>query len=349
MNVSQADLRTAGKTAGLTNSQLDSLWAALLGDARASGRPRFDTANVAYYLGALIVIGAMGWFMNRAWDALGGEGLFAVSVVYAGSFLVAGRILWNRSLRVPGGLLLTIAVGMAPLATYGLERWTGYWPAGDPGSYTRFHPYIHGSWIIMEGVTIAAGLTALRFWRFPFLTAPVAYALWYLSMDLAEVLLGHPYFNWNERAFVTMAFGAVMLAATYAVDLLGKPEDFTFWGYLFGLASFWGGLSSMESNSELSKFIYCLVNLALILASVALRRKAFIVFGSLGFFGYLSHLAYRVFQDSFLFPVVLSLVGVAVIYLGLQYQKRREAIEEYLRREVFPHIRSFIPARVLAE
>jgi hypothetical protein len=272
-----------------------------------------------------------------------------VATAYAACFVIAGRILWARPLRVPGGLLLTVAVCMAPLAAYGLERWTGFWPDGDPGSYTRFHPYIHGSWIIMEAATIAAGLVALRFWRFPFLTAPVAYALWYMSMDLAEILLGHSYFNWQEKAFVTMVFGAVMLAVTYAVDLLGRPEDFTFWGYLFGLAAFWGGLSSMDSQSELGKAVYCLVNVGLIFCSLALRRRVFIVFGSMGLFGYLGHLAYRVFQNSVLFPFVLSLAGIAIICLGLLYQRRRDRIEGHFRAAILPHIRAFVPARVLAE
>ncbi len=349
MNISPLEFRTAAAAVGLTEEQSQRLWSRLLAGARSPNKPRFDAANVAYYLGALITIGAMGWFMSKAWDGLGGPGLFGVATAYAVGFLIAGRHLWNRSLRVPGGLLLTVAVCMVPLATYGLERWTGYWPKGDPGSYARFHPYIHGSWIVMEAATIAAGLAALRFWRFPFLTAPIAYALWYLSMDLTEAFLGHAYSNWNERAFVTMVFGAAMLAATYAVDLLGRTEDFTFWGYLFGLMSFWGGLSSMESHSELSKAVYGLVNLGLIFCSLALRRRAFLVFGSLGLFGYLGHLAYRVFQDSTLFPFVLSLAGIGVIYLGLQYQKHRDRIEARFRSRVLPVIRSFVPARVLAE
>jgi hypothetical protein len=96
--------------------------------------------------------------------------------------------LWNQALRIPGGLLFTIAVCMTPLAVYGLERWTGFWPENDPGEYANFHPYINGSWLLMEVATVAAGLVVLRIWRFPFLTAPIAYALWYMSMDLVALL-----------------------------------------------------------------------------------------------------------------------------------------------------------------
>ena len=349
MDISQGDLRRAAASSGLSTDQADQLWKTLQSTSADEGKPKFDIANVAYYLGALIVIGAMGWFMNKAWDGLGGLGLFMVAACYAACFVLAGRILWKKSaLRVPGGLLFTIAVCMVPLVTYGLERWTGFWPASDPGSYTRFHPYINGSWLIMEVATVLAGLIALRFWHFPFLTAPIAYALWYMSMDLSDLISGGR-LGWQEKAALSAGFGAVMLLGAYIADLLGKSEDYAFWAYLFGLMAFWGGLSAMESHSEFRRFVYCLINLFLIFCSLALRRRAFVVFGALGLFGYLSHLAYRVFENSLLFPVVLSLTGLFIIYLGLQYQRRREQIEGRFRAKVVPYIRPFIPARALVD
>ena len=347
MNVSQDELRRAAATSGLSPQQTDLLWETLRSNSTNEGKPKFDVANVAYYLGALIVIGAMGWFMNKAWEQLGGLGLFAVATGYAAGFIWAGRTLWDKhALRIPGGLLFTMAVCMVPLATYGIERWLGFWPASDPGSYTNFHPLINGSWLIMEAATIVAGAIALRFWRFPFVTAPIAYALWYMSMDLADWIGGHQ-MTWNEKAMISTVFGAVMIAAAYLVDLQGKSDDFAFWGYVFGLMSFWGGLSAMDSNSELGKLVYCLINIALIFCSLVLRRRTFIIFGALGLFGYLSHLAYRVFQDSILFPVVLSFAGLAIIYVGFQYQRRRVEIERSFRARIAPHIRGFIPARAL--
>ncbi len=346
MNISQDDLRTAARDAQLTPEQADALWHALTAQAERSNKPRFDVAHVAYYLGALIVIGAMGWFMNKAWDAMGGPGLSAVAVCYAVCFVLAGRTLWAQPhQRIPGGLLFTIAVCMVPLAVFGIERWTGFWPTDDPGSYTRFHPYIHGSWILMEMATVLAGLLAIRRWPFPFLTAPIAYALWYLSMDLPALILQREPFNWEEKQFATMVFGAVMLGVAYLTDLNGKRDDYAFWGYLFGLAAFWGGLSSMDSHSELGKFLYCLINLALIFFSLVLRRRVFLVFGALGLFGYLGHLAFKVFEDSIFFPFALTLLGIAVIYFGLQYQRRRAAIEQRIRASIVPHVRSFLPVR----
>jgi hypothetical protein len=350
MNISRDDLHRAAGEAGLTTTQADAVWRSLEAQAARSTRPRFDVAHVAYYLGALIVMGAMGWFMNKAWNALGGPGLTAIATCYAGCFVLAGRTLWAQPhQRIPGGLLFTIAVGMVPLAVFGLERWAGFWPADDPGSYTNFHPYIHGSWIIMEIATVLAGLLAIRRWPFPFLTAPIAYALWYLAMDLPALLLRREPFSWEEKQFATTGFGAVMLGVAYVTDLQGTREDYAFWGYLFGLAAFWGGLSSMDSHSELGKLLYCLINLGLIGASLVLRRRVFLVFGAMGLFGYLGHLAFKVFADSIFFPFALTLLGISVIYFGVQYQRRRAAIEQRIRARIVPHLRSFLPPRSLVD
>jgi hypothetical protein len=78
-------------------------------------------------------------------------------------------------------------------------------------------------------------------------------------------------------------------------------------------------------------------------------RRTFLVFGALGLFGYLGHLAYCVFNDSLLFPFALSLLGIGIIYLGLQYQRRRKQIEQCIRSLIVPHIRSLIPPRALEE
>lgn len=100
----------------------------------------------------------------------------------------------------------------------------------------------------------------------------------------------------------------MILLASFVVDRRTK-QDFAFWGYLFGMLSFWAGLSLMESGSQLAKFGYCLINVGLMLVSILLQRRVFMVFGALGVFGYLGYLAYDVFKDSMSFPFVLSGLG----------------------------------------
>ena len=194
----------------------------------------------------------------------------------------------------------------------------------------------------MELGTIIAALVALRFVRFPFLTAPIAFSLWYMSMDLTPLLFGGAEFTWDDRLWVSLWFGLAVLLTSYLIDRRTK-DDYAFWGYLFGLAAFWGGLSTMNSDSELTKFMYCLLNCGLIVLSVALQRRVFLVFGSVGVFGYLGYLAHRVFQESLLFPFALSLLGVLIIYLGVTYQRKRRSIEEAVLTRVPSGLKRLLP------
>jgi hypothetical protein len=328
MNLSKEDLIWAAREGVISEEQADQLWQKLREHDTRSTTSKFDVANVAYYFGALIVMSAMGWLMNLGWERFGGLGIFLLATCYAVLFVFAGQALWfKENLTIPGGLLFTLAVWMTPLAIYGLERAMGVWPQGAPDNFQSYHIWVKGSWILMEVGTVIAGLIALKFIRFPFLTFPIAFSLWYMSMDLTPLLVGKPEFTWQERLWVSLCFGLLILLVTYLVDRRTR-DDYAFWGYLFGLMAFLGGMSLMESGSEWKKFLYCLLNVGLIILAVFLQRRVFVVFGAAGVFGYLGYLSYDVFKDSFLFPMVLSFLGLVVIYLGVQYQRHRERFEE---------------------
>lgn len=341
VNITKQELITAANGV-ISAEQAEAVWAAL--EKNTAHRPRFELAHVAYYFGALIVIGAMGWFMGLAWENFGGSGILVLAVAYALLFVMAGRTLWKTpSLRIPGGLFITMAVCMTPLAIYGLERMTNFWPQDDPGSYANFHPYINASWIFMELGTIIAAFVALRFFPFTFLTAPIAYALWYLSMDVVPLLLGEAWTTWEQRLWISLWCGVIMLLIAYLIDRRTR-QDFAFWLYLFGMAAFWGSMSSMDGGSEYRKAIYCVINLGLIVLSVLLQRRVFIVCGALGVMGYLGHLSYSVFRDSIMFPFALTIIGVAVIALGVFWQKNRASIEAGIMRLVPEPIRKQLPS-----
>ena len=344
VGVTWDDLESAIAAGILTDAQAERLWDAL--GARASTRPKFDAAHVAYYAGAVIVLAAMGWLLGTAWDALGGVGMALIAGAYGVAFWRAGESLWQKGLTTPGGLLFTMSVWMVPLAIYGIQLATGLWPQGDPGSYRDYYVFVKGSWAMMEVATIAAGVLAIQRRPFPFLTFPIAFALWFMSMDLTPLLFGKDDYSWDERKWVSMWFGLAMMLAAYWADLRSRiRQDFAFWGYLFGLLAFWGGLSMMDGGSEASKFLYAVINAGLIVLSVLLRQRAFIVFGTLGVLGYLGHLSYRVFSDSVLFPVFLTMAGIGIIYLGVLYQRHSAAFARYIHTNVPEGIRDLIPPR----
>ena len=341
MQFTEQDLRAAVSAGVLDADRLPPLLDYLArGQADAlrptAPAPQFDLAHLLWYAGALIVIGAMGLFSTLAFTTMGGWALTATAVVYAIAFSAAGHYLWyKRNLRVPGGLLITIAVSMAPLAIYGIQDALDLWGMfGDPGSVHDFYVWIKGSWVFMELAAIVAALVALRFYPFPFIVMIIAFALWFMSMDLTPWIFGRAELTWDERRTVSLVFGLVVLVVAWIVDRRSRAADFAFWLHLFGLMAFWGGLSLMDSGSQLGRALYCLLNVGLVLLSVLLARRAYAVFGTLGIAGYLGYLAQDVFKDSLLFPFALSLIGVGVIAAGLLYHSRQAAIASWFSRHL---------------
>ena len=335
MPYSDEDLRAAAAAGVIGKAEADRLIAFLAQRRPAAAGtvpvPQFDAAHLLWYAGALIVIGAMGLFSTLAFSQMGGRALTATAIAYAIAFTVAGHHLWYRKhLLTPGGLLVTIAVSMAPLAVYGIEDELGWGKFGRPGTVQDFYSFVKGSWIFMETATIVAGVVALRFFRFPFIVAVIGVALWFMSMDLTPWIFNTPDFNWDMRRQVSIWFGLGVIVVAWIVDYRGKSGDFAFWLHLFGLLAFWGAITSTESSSELGKALYCLLNVGLLFLAVVLMRRAYALFGALGICLYLGHLADVVFKNSLLFPFALSLIGVAVIALGLLYHRKQDEIAAWL-------------------
>lgn len=331
VTIGRDDLNWATDEGVITEKQADALWSGL--STRAASKPRFDLPNLAWYTGAVIVMLAMGWFLVQVWDLYSGGAILATAIAYALFFFLSGYLLWKRDdLKVPGGLLVTLGVFMTPLAVYGAERLLGLWGSGANGDINR---------LIMEMATVVAGFVALNFVRFPFITAPLSVAIWITGMELISLLYGNS-LGWQQWQTVTLCFGLVMMVGSYLVDRR-TSDDFSFWGYLIGASAFWTALSTIETGSELGRFCYFLINIGLMLVSVLLSRRVFVIYGAMGVIWYLAHLTFTVFADSMMFPIALSLMGLLVIWLGIKYHQNRARIEGALLGVLPASIRDWLP------
>jgi hypothetical protein len=310
---------------------------------RPAQRGSFQLAHVAFYFGAMLIMAAMGWLLTEAWMRIGDWALLLIASLYILLLTLFAVNLQRRVQPVAAGVLAAVAVSIVPLAVFAIERLVGWWPMDDAqANYHQYYTYVQGGWLAMEAATVLAGLLMLRLIPYPFIVMPTAVALWFMSMDLSEWFLGSP-FSWEQRREVSLWFGLGLLVFFVGVD--GRTrEDYAHWGYLAGLAAFWGGLTLVDSGSELGKALYCLINIALMGMAVLLRRPVFMVFGALGVAAYLGYLSYEVFADSLLFPVVVTLIGLGVIGLGLVYQKRRERLSRVMRDCLPGWVRAALPA-----
>jgi hypothetical protein len=339
----RTELQPAVEAGILSAAQADRLAEFLATSTAAT--PRFSFVHVLYYLGGMIAIGAMTLFMTLGWGSLGGLGGLFIAVCYCVLLLALTHWLLNRKLEIPAGITATLALVMVPLAIFFAQMALGYWGADKP--YRHYHQYIDGRWIMMELGTLSAAAVLLWRYRFPFMLMPVAVTLWYMSMDLVPFLFGD-WSDWEIRKFISLWFGVAMILLAFWVDVRSRhSRDYAFWLYLFGVLSFWGGLTWLESDSEWGKLGYLAINVAMILLGAMLGRRVFAVFGGLGVAGYLGYLSYRVFRDSLVLPVALTAIGLAIIWLGIVWQ-RREAQWSAALRQVLPQpLRELMEARAV--
>lgn len=295
----------------------------------SSTTAQFNFSHLLYYFGGLIAIGAMTLFMNLAWEGFGGWGIVSISLVYAVLALLLCQRFKRQGHIIPAGLSATFVICLTPLAVYGLQQAMGWWPSSS--QYHDYHRYVQWHWLYMEIATLIVGLILCWRYRYPFMLMPLAVTLWYMSMDIAAMLAGERP-DFQLRSLVSLYFGLAMILLAFWVDLRSRHSaDFAFWLYIFGVLTFWCGLSFQQSNSEWAKFLYFLTNLAMMLAGVILARRVFVVFAAMGCFYYFYHLADQVFKDSWLFPISLTLIGLAMVYLGILWQKHQDTISQRLR------------------
>ena len=110
---------------------------------------------------------------------------------------------------------------------------------------------------------------------------PIAVTVWYMSMDIANALMQNHGFDWQFTRDVSMVFGIGTIALAMWVDVRSRRsataewrQDFAFWLYLFGAIMFWGSLSMRDSSSEFGKFMYALLNVALVLGAEGAGMRA---------------------------------------------------------------------------
>ena len=230
--------------------------------------------------------------------------------------------MWNKSeFKVPAELLIVAAVCMVPLAVYGLQNGLNLWPT-DPES-ADYHTQIIRNWIYIDISLVLAGMVALYFFPFPFLTVPIFLSVWYICVNV-ETLMNNTLNEINGPSWVTFFFGLILIPISYFLDRTQR-KDYAFWGYLIGVCAFWVGLSLLTvDKSEPVQLAFFGVNLFMMALAAILKRNIFLILGSIGVFIYLSHLAYVVFLNyPIIFTLGLSLIGLAIIYLGMICHRRQ--------------------------
>jgi len=243
---------------------------------------------------------------------------------------------------------------LVPLAVFGLQHAIGLWPPGGHAEHFRdYHYFIDWRWATLELVTLVAGAAMLYRYRTPFLVMPIAVTLWYMSMDFAMLLMPAgttPWSagDWQFRKWFSIVFGLLMLALAFVVDVRSRlGKDYAFWLYLFGMLAFWGGLTSLGSDLLSGKLVYLAINVVLVLVGALLVRRVFTVFGAIGIAIVLSDISYRFFKDSWLFPIALTLIGLAIVYAGIWWSRNESRVSARVQLVLPSQVRELIASRAV--
>lgn len=304
--------------------------------------PAFNLTNVLYYFGGLTAICAMTLFMNLGWELYGAKAILLLSISYGALGLALAHQLQHKGYDIPAGICATFTICLTPLAIYALQKIFGWWPS-DSITYQQYHYFIRWNWLYMELGTLVVGTILAWIYRYPFMIMPIAITLWYMSMDVACMITDrYDVFS----TMITLYFGLITTLIAFWVDVRSRhSKDYAFWLYIFGVIAFWSGLSAQSSDGELAKFFYLCINLLMMTCGVILNRKVFLVFGALGCYYYLGHLAYQVFNFSYVFPIILTIVGLFIIYLGILWQRHEVYLTRIMRSILSPQLRELFESR----
>lgn len=317
---------------GVINSTQRLALEALFASTPQSSQSRFGFSHVLYYFGGLIAISALSLFATLGFEALGYGFLLFIALAYMVLSICLTEWLLPRGHAIPAGITAALAVSLVPLVIYSTQNLLGFWAGED--QYRNFHHYIGWRWILMELGTLIAGVIALWRYRLPFLMMPVAIVGWYLSMDLARFLSENPD-SWSMNRPVSIVVGLVMVLASLLLDRKTRRlPDLGFWLCLFGALAFWGALSWSSSDIWWHKHAYALMSIGMIFVGALLNRRIFTILGAISFGGYLSWLAYSVFSNSILFPVVLCFIGLGIVAFGIWWQKHELRIVAAMSRYI---------------
>lgn len=293
--------------------------------ASAPAAPRTAGLNlltISSYFGAFMVLLAYTFFVGIQWEALGIVGQLVITLGTVGGLAALGAVLRRMGNRLAGNLLIFAATGITPLLVYTMQRALGLWPLTEDLGYAEFYQLVRPQWLVMEVVSLAAALLVVWRTRFPLVVMLIAFWSWYLSMDVVRLVTDSSGWSWGvaERT-VGIVVGMLLLASGIVIDRNAR-KDYSFWLYLFGNMIVISHLASLAFEYEgVAALIYLGVSITLVVASVPLQRRVFLVFGAFGCYSYLCYLAFTVFDGALGFVFALAACGLLIVLSGVFYQR----------------------------
>jgi hypothetical protein len=337
-----AALLDAGVAAGVITAEQRSALLQLDDRAAREGArevpPRaLDAITVVYWIGATLVVFALGWFLADKWETLGAAGTLGVGVGYAALFAVVARTLARERFPLAGGVATALVVLTAPLIAWAILSLTGEWPSDVwSAPLVRSGPYMGTRRLVVELATVLAALLVVRtvpptrLRRTPVaipLATAGALALVQTADLFASAVVPLEANRYLDGWAACMA-AAVLFALAYMTDVRQRAvgdasrEDFAGWLYAATCLTLEVGAAMAFDSAGRGRHLLAVLALVLFAAAVRLRRRTLLAAGMVNAVWYLGWLAFEVFKDVLSFPFLLAMFGGVVLMVGVLLQRR---------------------------
>ena len=229
-------------------------------------RPRWSSATALVYLGGFVILVATSALLGILGDDHGDWALVGYSALAVALAVGLALALEESGRAVGAGVLATLAVVFFAIFVGSIESLLGILDV-DIDDYQP-------ATLLLEALTIAAALVALRRFRAPLLVLPIALTFWVAVVDLGS--LG----SWGAGEALSILVGIVLIMAAVAVDRAGS-EPYGFWLHAVGGLALGGGVLALVDGDVAWAFVG-LLSLAYVGAAYLLGRSSYAVLGTIG-------------------------------------------------------------------
>lgn len=323
---------------GHSEDEIHHLWdelAEMEPEAPPAGRLVGLGPVIAVYLGLLLVVAASVSLLAIYWDGLGSAGVLAVSVGYLAGYLVASEVLRRRELTEPAYVLEAVAVAWVGFATYAALELAGVW-AGDGDDLERIHSGLTA--IAVIGLAAALALQALR--PDPLLLVPMGAATALLAVDLSELVYGEGIDDLSARQTATFVLpvGLGWIATGLWLDVTRRRPYATL-AHWVGLILTGIAVMAMVPKTVPGFALIGILGAISLFFSAFVRHWSFTVIGALGV---LMATSSAMSLLGGIAPLVIAVVGIALIFVGLRWSRWRESIRDAVLARMPATARSFV-------
>lgn len=302
--------------------------------SQVAARP-IGASVLAYALGAITVLVAMGWFLADRWEYLGAGGVLAVVTVYGMLFTLVASRMRREGFVLAEGIAALLTVALVPLAVIAVNEIVLWLPQAPSSACTARALTGHtdfdfwkcrGLELTIELATLAATIVAWRITRFsPFALVVGSIALRFVFLVAAAVFGGRD--GVAAMGWLWMIGASLSAAVAYRLDREPPGDhDVALWVHL--LAAFASAVASSMLLNQFDGLRHLLLGAAFVAFafSLRMRRGIWTLLGLGWFVSYLGWLAVEVFRDTPVFPIVLAALGIGVIVATVWVQRNRERL-----------------------